>query len=401
MMRVYERYLARQIYLAFIFILLAFVGLFVFFDLINELSDVGRGGYKFHHALIYVLLFAPSRCYEIIPVATLIAAIYVCAQMAGNSEFTIFRVSGLSTMRALRSLLLIGLPLVILTFVLGEAVVPPAEQLAQRIRLQALGNTVSTDFNSGVWVKDTVTENNGDKVMRFINVGALRPDETITNVRIYEFDENFHLQSVRLASSGKFVPPDFWRLSDVSTTRFSPIPAAPGTPTAASAPSAAPPASTRTGPDEDALRAVYEAKQTQVPTFQMKSELTPQILSVLMVSPDNMAIYNLFSYIRHLKENQQNTQRYMIALWQKLLYPFAVLVMMALALPFAYLHARAGSIGLKVFGGIMLGMSFQFLNSLSSHLGLLNTWPAPVTAALPSTLYAILAVAALRWVDKH
>lgn len=389
-MRVYERYLARQIYLTFVFILLAFVGLFVFFDLINELGDVGRGGYKFHHALMYVLLFAPSHCYEIIPVATLIAAIYVSAQLAGNSEFTIFRISGLSTMRALLSLLKIGLPLVILTFVIGEAVVPRAEQLAQRIRLQALGNAVSSDFRSGVWVKDTVTESGGNRVTRFINVGTLQPDNTIANVRIYEFDENFHLDSVRLAANGRFVPPNFWQLGDVTETDFAPIAAPAASIAAGNAPG-----------NNDALRSVYETKQSHVSQFQMKSELTPQILSVLMVSPDNMAIYNLFSYIRHLKENQQNTQRYMIALWQKILYPFAVLVMMALALPFAYLHARAGAIGLKVFGGIMLGMSFQLLNNLFSHLGMLNTWPAPVTAALPAALYAVLAVAALRWVDKH
>ena len=75
--------------------------------------------------------------------------------------------------------------------------------------------------------------------------------------------------------------------------------------------------------------------------------------------------------------------------------------MMALALPFAYLHARAGAIGLKVFGGIMLGMSFQLLNNLFSHLGLLNTWPSWFTAALPSLLYLVLAIGALRWVDKH
>ena len=73
MMRVYEKYLARQIYLAFLFVLLAFVGLFVFFDLVSELGDVGRGGYRFQHALAYVLLFAPQRMYEIIPVASLIA----------------------------------------------------------------------------------------------------------------------------------------------------------------------------------------------------------------------------------------------------------------------------------------------------------------------------------------
>jgi lipopolysaccharide export system permease protein len=85
-MRIYERYFARQIYLTFIFILFAFSGLFFFFDLINELNSVGHGNYKFQYAVLRVALQTPSRFYEIIPVAALISAIYVFAQMAANSS---------------------------------------------------------------------------------------------------------------------------------------------------------------------------------------------------------------------------------------------------------------------------------------------------------------------------
>ena len=75
--------------------------------------------------------------------------------------------------------------------------------------------------------------------------------------------------------------------------------------------------------------------------------------------------------------------------------------MMALALPFAYLHARAGGVSLKIFIGIMIGVGFQLLNSLFSHIGLLNTWPALVTAILPSTLFLLMAMSALWWVERH
>ena len=55
--------------------------------------------------------------------------------------------------------------------------------------------------------------------------------------------------------------------------------------------------------------------------------------------------------------------------------------MMALALPFAYMQARAGMVGVKVFLGIMLGIFFHMLNSLFSHIGLLQNWP-PLAAAV-------------------
>lgn len=382
-MRLYEKYFARQIYVTFIFILFAFSGLFFFFDLISELNSVGHGNYKFGYAVLRVALQTPSRFYEIIPVAALISAIYVFAQMAANSEFTIFRVSGLATNQALRSLLKIGVPLVIITYLIGEFVGPYADQLSERVRLQALGASVSSNFQSGVWVKDTLAaRENGEQVTRFVNVGSLSPDSTISNVRIYEFDSKFQLQNVRIAQTGRYEPPGHWLLKGVTETELTPIKPVGGEPA-------------------DALNPVYRSQQVTLPEYRLRSDLTPQILSVLLVSPERMSLINLFRYIQHLRENQQDTQRYDIALWRKLLYPFAVFVMLVLSLPFAYLHTRAGVVGVKVFGGIMLGMSFQLLNTLFSHIGTLNTWPAPLTAATPGLIYLALGLFALKWVDRH
>lgn len=382
-MRLYEKYFARQIYVTFVFILFAFSGLFFFFDLISELNSVGHGNYKFGYAVLRVALQTPSRFYEIIPVAALISAIYVFAQMAANSEFTIFRVSGLATNQALRSLLKIGVPLVIVTYLIGEFVGPYADQLSERVRLQALGASVSSNFQSGVWVKDTLAaRENGEQVTRFVNVGSLSPDSTISNVRIYEFDSKFQLRNVRIAQTGSYEPPGHWLLKGVNETELTPIKPISGQPA-------------------DALNPVYRSQQVSLPEYRLRSDLTPQILSVLLVSPDRMSIINLFRYIQHLRENQQDTQRYDIALWRKLLYPFAVFVMLVLSLPFAYLHTRAGVVGVKVFGGIMLGMSFQLLNTLFSHIGTLNTWPAPLTAATPGLIYLALGLFALKWVDRH
>ena len=382
-MRLYEKYFARQIYVTFIFILFAFSGLFFFFDLISELNSVGHGNYKFGYAVLRVALQTPSRFYEIIPVAALISAIYVFAQMAANSEFTIFRVSGLATNQALRSLLKIGIPLVIITYLIGEFVGPYADQLSERVRLQALGASVSSNFQSGVWVKDTLAaRENGEQVTRFVNVGSLSPDSTISNVRIYEFDSKFQLQNVRIAQTGRYEPPGHWLLTGVTETELTPIKPISGQPA-------------------DALNPVYRSQQVSLPEYRLRSDLTPQILSVLLVSPERMSLINLFRYIQHLRENQQDTQRYDIALWRKLLYPFAVFVMLVLSLPFAYLHTRAGVVGVKVFGGIMLGMSFQLLNTLFSHIGTLNTWPAPLTAATPGLIYLALGLFALKWVDRH
>lgn len=380
-MRLYERYFARQIYAVFAFILFAVLSLFIFFDLLNELQDVGAG-YTMLIAFAHVALQAPTRIYEMMPVAVLISAIYVCSQMASQSEYTILRVAGLDIRRALMSLIKLGIPLVLMTFLVGEFIGPKAEEFAQKVRLQALGATVSSGFRTGVWVKDRATgDASGGEVTRFVNVGALAPDQSMMNVKIYEFDNQYRLRTIRVAMSGHYQGDQIWKLSGVTETNFIDLPPATENP--------------------DALAPGFRAEQQSLNTLPMRSELTPQILSVLLVRPERMSTIDLFQYVRHLRDNKQDTQRYEIAFWKKLIYPFTIFVMMALALPFAYLHARAGAVGIKVFGGIMLGLSFHLVNTLFSHVGLIHTWPPIVSALLPGALYLLLAIGTLRWVDRH
>ena len=125
------------------------------------------------------------------------------------------------------------------------------------------------------------------------------------------------------------------------------------------------------------------------------------MLDALIVRPERMSAFALHKYTQHLAGNRQKTERYEIALWKKLIYPLATLVMMALALPFAYMQARAGAIGFKVFLGIMLGIFFHMLNSLFSHIGLLQNWPPVSAAVVPSAAFLLAALLMMWWVERR
>ena len=138
-----------------------------------------------------------------------------------------------------------------------------------------------------------------------------------------------------------------------------------------------------------------------LPDLVWKSELTPEVLSVLMVVPERMSIFSLATYIKHLSVNKQKTERYEIALWKKLAYPFASLVMMGLALPFGYMQTRMGGVSLKVFSGIMIGVGFHLLNGLFSNLGVINGWVPAVAALTPSIVFLIAAMTMMWWVERR
>ena len=376
---IFERYLAKQIYAAFGFILFALVTLFLFFDTLSEIGSV-KGGYTLPLALLHVLLKAPSRISEIIPIAGLIGSIYVFAMLASQSEFTILRIAGLDIKKGLMTLAKISIPLVIITLLISEFIGPYTEKLSDQIRMKALGTSYSSQFKTGVWVKDRLRDADGNGPVRpgvrYVNVGKIERDSQISDIRMYEFDDTYRLLSIRSAATGTFDQSGIWALKDVTETRF------------------------KETKQADPLNPVYSAETFKYQQVTLESEVTPQILSVLLVSPEKMSIISLGRFINHLQDNKQDIQRHAIAFWKKVTYPFTIFVMLALALPFAYLKVRAGGVGIKVFGGIMLGMSFQLFNSLFSNVGLLGSWPALLTALAPPLIYLMLAVVSLRWVSR-
>jgi len=357
-MKILRAYLATEIIAATALVFVALVMLFAFFDLAEQIKDLGRGAYTLRWIVIYVLLQVPDRVYGLFPPAALIGTLFALAQMVAGSEYTVMRTSGVSTARFATTLAAIGIMLAAVAFVVGEFVAPPAQQLAQRLRSQAITGLVAQEFRSGLWIKD-------DK--NFINVVEVLPDSSLRGVRIYEFDAHYRLRSISYAQSGSYRSDRRWLLRNVSQTNF-----------------------------EDMKTVVRETREA---TWQ--SVLDPALINVLLVKPEQMSAWSLYSFAQHLKENRQKALRYEIALWSKLSYPLAVMVMMVLALPFAQVQGRQTGVGAKIFAGIMLGLAFHFLNRLFSHLGLLNDWPPYAAALSPTAIFLSVAVGMMWWQERR
>lgn len=355
----YQRYLMREVFAAVFLVLAAFLALFSFFDLINELRSVGRGGYQLSHALLFVTLSLPGLIYELIPIATLIGSLYALSTLARHSEITVLRASGLATKDLLMTLFRVAGLLALLTLFVGEGLVPFAERTAQELRARALSKVIAQQgFETGLWIKDGRS---------FINIRKAMPDSSLKGVRIYKFTSANTLESVMEAEDAVFQQPDRWLLSGV-------------------------------------VRTVLEADNSWVErreTVEWHSAVNPDLLSVLMVSPERMSLLGLLNYRQHLSENKQQTERYEIAIWKKIIYPLAALVMVALALPFGYSHDRVGGVSLKIFAGVMLGILFYALNGLFSNLGIINAWPPFASATAPSALFMLAAAGMLWWVERR
>ena len=384
-MKTIRRLIYGEVLAAIAMVALGFLALFFFFDVVDELQYLGKNtvlpaaanaaslvvdAYQIKHALLYVGLLIPNHLYELLPISVLIGTIFVMARLAQSSEYTILRTSGLDPWRALKLLLNLGAFFVVISFAVGDYVAPASERAAQLLKARYQGNI--TVGQTGAWLKEKQAHNT-----YVANVKTLSSKSEMQGVKIFEFNDKGLLVSTTQAASASFGRDDSWLLAKVTRSEFNLQPAGAGKPGQST---------------KD-----VQVNRNETPTLRWPTEISEEMVSVALLKPERMSTVDLFNYIRHLNANGQTAQRYEIEFWKKVFYPLSCVVMVMLALPFAYLHFRSGGITSYVFAGVMIGISFFLLNNVFGYIGNLRSWQPWLAAAAPGMLYMAVSLGAFGW----
>lgn len=370
-MKTVRRLLYRDIVFSVLFVAAAFLSLFFFIDFVDELDGVGSRGRTAAGAVIASLYALPGHAYELAPIAVLIGTIYSLARLAQSSEFTILRTGGLGPQRALGLLLALGVGFGAVTFVIGDFVAPVTERLG--VLSKARQNGGLQVGGAGAWLKEKRSAPEGELSVS-VNVQGVDGDGGLLGIRIFEFDAHGHLLRRIWAPQGTVDRAGTWLLEKADVLDW---------------PRGA-------GSLESSV-----AQMRHEPQLTWASTLDAKVVAAALLPAETMTTLELWRYSAHLSDQEQAVQRHQVQFWKKALYPLACIVMVVLALPFAYMHARAGSVSFKVFGGIMLGISFVLLNNVAGHLGVLSDWTPWLVAAAPSLLYLMLSLAAFGWLVRY
>ncbi len=368
-MRTARRYLAREIYRSTAVVLLALLGLFMFFTLVDELDSVSA---KFPLTALFYLqaLSIPTRLYDLLPIGLLIGAILALAGLAQRNELVILRVSGVSGMGLLKMLWLISIPIVLGATVLSEIITPIAEIKSSEANLLMRGRVEGGRLASGYWFKEPM-QGGGTRI---INIGRLLASGNAADLRIYEFPDGTALSLTATAESARFTDGQLI-MQNVLETRIAP----------------------------ETKEVLADAKVSDKPvvikekftTHKVETSLTAERLVARILTPERMTLRALHDYIQYLDRNQLQSDRQVVAVWRKLAYPFTLVVMLTIAAPIGFMQTRRGGVGAKVFLGILLGTGFFMINQLALNVGLLYKWPPVVTALLPNIGATVLALAAI------
>ncbi len=357
-MKILTAYIVKEILkgsMVAILILVTLVNLFTFRD---QLKKLGQGSYELGDIILYVTLTTPKVFFELMPSAALLGSLFVLGSMANNREIVAMRVSGVSLLNLVKSVLTAGAFLVLISFVIGELVAPISEKSANILKIEAKSENQQAVWQSvyGFWLRDGNT---------FVNVREIEGDGDLADISIYRLNEQNRLETFSHAEHARHGGNRDWLLEKVRKTEILP-------------------------------------KQVISETVGQKAwqtSISPDLLDVVVMDPHNMSLYDLALYIQFLKKNNQKSQSFEFAFWSRLVNPLITLVMLLVSVPFIIRLQKAQSAGFRILVGVIFGISFMIFDKMTGHLGVIYDMNPIVIAFLPSVLVfggSVYAISRLR-----
>lgn len=346
-----DRYIGSSVFVAILAVLGIILGLATLFAFIDEMSDVSDT-YTLADVLSYVLLTAPRRLYDMLPMAALIGCLIGLGSLASNSELTIMRAAGVSIGRIVWAVMKPMLVLMIVGVLIGEYIAPATESTAQANRSLAQGSGDAQSAKHGLWHRQ------GDE---FIHVNSVQPNGLLYGVTRYRFDKERHMLSASFSKRAEFEK-DHWQLSDVTTTLF-------------------------------------HERSTEIvtaPVERWEIALSPQLLSTVVMAPESLSISGLWGYIHYLADQGLNNGRYWLAFWVKVLQPLVTAALVLMAISFIFGPLRSVTLGQRVFTGVLVGFTFRIVQDLLGPSSLVFGFSPLFAVLVPAGVCALAGVWLLR-----
>jgi len=346
-------YIVREILKGSLIAVLLLLTLFNLFTFSDQLKDLGKGHYGLTEIFYYLALTSPSVFYELMPAAALLGSLFILGAMGNNRELIAMRAAGLSVLGIIKAVMVAGAILVTISILVGEFVAPIAERSAQMVKVNAVDEgKVVMNAKYGLWLRE------GKK---FINVRKIQDDGSLADISIYELDDQRHLRHSTHAEKATFQGNQQWKLEQIKQSDIS----------------------------IEQISATSQSDQI------WQSAVAPDLLEIVVVSPNDLSMYDLAMYIDFLKDNHQKSHDFELAFWGRVVNPLVVFVMLLVSAPFVIGVKRGINVGGRMMIGVVIGMGFNIIDKIVGHIGLIYDLNPPLMAIMPSLIVLFLSLFAL------
>ena len=345
-MRLLHRYIRSTVIGMTCLVVLIIVGIQIFIGFVNEIRDIGTGGYGAWQAFIYILASLPHDVYPLFPAAALIGCLIGLGRLAAYSELIVMRASGVSKVQITLSVMRATVLMLVFATALGEWSGPALKSFAINYKAKAEAGSVNTT-RYGVWLRE------GNS---FVHIDQISADGQLSVIARYDFVDH-KLVTASVANIGRYEE-GHWLFIGIKTSHFYPDHIK----------------VTRPNPDQEIWPLSFD----------------PQIISAAAIDTDQATLWDLHRYIVYLQHSGLSSNSYSFDFWKRLLQPLATLVMIGLGVPFIFGPLRTVTMGLRILIGVIIGFSFYTFNEFLGPFSLVYQVPPIWSAAAPIILFAII-----------
>lgn len=350
--RISDRLIGRSVLLALLLVWSTLLAFDLIGGFIDELDEIGQGNYDALTAFFYIAYSLPRRAYTLFPTAAMIGCLLGMGALAASSELTALRSAGLSRLRiCLAAVAVVGL-LTLGMVVVGETVGPLGDQRAQALEVSAKSDDVAVARGSGVWAREGDTFLNA-RHGRSVGIGAAATIE-LDDVRLYEFDGEGRLLSIAVAKRAEHAG-GTWSLFDVRRSFFR----------------------------ENSVESTTTAQE------RWDSALNPDVLSLGVTRPRYLSTADLNASLDYLQRNGLDVGAFENAYWARWFYPVNAMVLCLAVLPFAFGTLRSGGFGKRLFLGIVFGLGYFVLQTLTVNMAEVFRFDLRIANAMPPLAVAL------------
>ena len=346
-----KKYVGVTLFFAIAAVLFVIVSLDTIFQIVNQIGKQ-KGDYGVYEAAIYSFLYIPSSLYEYIPLSALVGSLVGLGALASRSELVVIRAAGVSMVNVIWFVFRPVLLVIFIGFLIGEFIAPYTGQYADSRRALAQGHKQSLESERGVWNRE------GNEFMHF---NAVLPNGKLFGITRFLLDEEQRLLEVSFVDSAIYQG-EYWFEQDGVVTSFG---------------------------DK-------KLTKNQFSTRRWYTEVSPDLLNVLVLNPEDLPLTRLHSYARYLDKQKLDSIDYRLVFWQKIFQPLATLSLVVFAISFILGPLRQVTMGFRIFVGVLVGLAFQTVQKLLGPASIVWGFSPFVAVLVPVLISLILGIIILR-----
>jgi len=347
-----DRYIVSTVSSSILLVLSIVLLLDLVFAFVAEMDELAAN-YQILDAVYFLIATIPRRIYDYLPLGIFMGCLIGLGTLGKNSELVVLRAAGVSTFRIFYAAFKPALVAIIIGVMIGENVAPYTEKVAQSRKAIAQGASQNIRSEDGLWHRE------GSSYFHF---NAVEPNGVLHGITIQEFDSQQQLIKSVFAERAIYQR-KHWLLENVSESRF------------------------------ESRQHITTNMYTSYP---LTTDLSPALLSVLMVKPENLSVTGLYSYIHYLRSQSLNTSEFSLAFWKKVLQPLSTAALVLIAITFVFGPLRSVTMGFRIFCGLIVGLVFKYLQDLLGPSSLVFGFEPIYATLVPIALCLLAGLALLR-----